>query len=143
MATGILHKKILYVCPAKQVAFQVGASFIKMGHRVHYLLENMGHLSYNKDTNIFIGTPDLIEQYLPRIYTNFDYAVFDEIHNLNNMIQYENIIKLLKCSFLALSATIENIDRLKFIFQRIHSKEHIEYVEYNKRFINIQRWIYD
>ena len=74
MATGVLHDKILYVCPAKPVAFQVGAKFNKMGYRVHYLLENMGHLSYNKDTNIFIGTPDIIEQYLPRIYTDFDYA---------------------------------------------------------------------
>ena len=143
MATGIIHKKILYVCPAKPVAFQVGANFIKMGYRVHYLVENMGHLSYNKDTNIFIGTPDIIEQYLPRIYTDFDYAVFDEIHNLNDMIQYENIIKLLNCSFLALSATIENIDLLRFIFQRIHPEKRIDYVEYNKRFINIQRWVYD
>ncbi len=143
MATGILHKKILYVCPAKPVAFQVGANFNKMGYRIHYLVENMGHLSYNKDTNIFIGTPDIIEQYLPKIYTHFDYAVFDEIHNLNDMIQYENIIKLLNCSFLALSATIENIDRLKFIFQRIHPNKQIEYVEYKKRFINIQRWVYD
>ena len=143
MATGILHHKILYVCPAKPVAFQVGANFSKMGYRVHYLVENMAHLSYDNKTNIFIGTPDIIEQYLPRIYTDFDYAVFDEIHNLNDMIQYENIIKLLKCSFLALSATIENISFLRDIFMKIHSKKHIEYVEYNKRFINIQRWIYD
>ena len=143
MATGIMHHKILYVCPAKPVAFQVGANFIKMGYKVHYLLENMGHLSYNKDTNIFIGTPDIIEQYLPKIYTNFDYAVFDEIHNVNDMIQYENIIKLLKCSFLALSATIENIDYLKSIFQRVHPDKNIKYIEYNKRFINIQRWIYN
>ena len=143
MATGILHHKILYVCPAKPVAFQVGANFIKMGYRVHYLLENMGHLSYDNKTNIFIGTPDIIEQYLPRIYTHFDYAVFDEIHNVNDMIQYENIIKLLKCSFLALSATIENISFLRDIFMKIHSEKHIEYVEYNKRFINIQRWVYD
>ena len=142
MATGIIHKRILYVCPAKPVAFQVGANFNKMGYRVHYLVENMGHLSYNKDTNIFVGTPDVIEQYLPKIYTHFDYAVFDEIHNLNDMIQYENIIKLLNCSFLALSATIENIDYLKDIFQKIHPEKRIEYVEYKKRFINIQRWIY-
>ena len=143
MATGILHKKILYVCPAKPVAFQVGANFIKMGYRVHYLVENMGHLSYDDKTNIFIGTPEIIEQYLPRIYTQFDYAVFDEIHNLTDMIQYENIIKLLNCSFLALSATIENIEYLKNIFQRIHPNKSIEYVEYKKRFINIQRWIYN
>lgn len=143
MSTGIIHKKILYVCPAKPVAFQVAANFIKMGYRVHILVENMGHLSYDKDTNIFIGTPDIIEQYLPRIYTNFDYAVFDEIHNLDLMIQYENIIKLVRCPFLALSATIENITFLRDIFMKIHPTKHIEYIEYNKRFINIQRWIYD
>ena len=143
MATGILHNKVLYVCPAKPVAFQVGANFSKMGYRVHYLVENMGHLSYNKDTNIFIGTPDIIEKYLPRIYTDFDYAVFDEIHNLNDMIEYENIIKLLNCSFLALSATIENITFLRDIFMKLHPEKHIEYVEYNKRFINLQRWVYD
>ena len=143
MATGILHPKILYVLPAKPIAFQVGASFIKMGYRVHYLVENMGHLSYDNQTNIFIGTPSVIEQYLPKIYTEFDYAVFDEIHNLNDMIQYENIIKCIRCPFLALSATIDNIEFLKDIFQRIHPDMNIEYVEYKKRFINIQRWIYN
>jgi len=143
MATGILHPKILYVLPAKPVAFQVGANFIKMGYRVHYLVENMGHLSYDNQTNIFIGTPDVIEQYLPKIYTEFDYAVFDEIHNLNDMIQYENIIKCIRCPFLALSATINNIEFLKDIFQKIHPGMNIEYVEYKKRFINIQRWIYN
>ena len=143
MATGIIHKKILYICPAKPVAFQVGANFTKMGYHVHYLVENMGHLSYSKDTNIFIGTPDVIERYLPRIYTNFDYAVFDEIHNIDSMIEYENIIKLVQCPFLALSATIENITFIRDIFMKIHPTKHIEYVEYNKRFINIQRWVYD
>ena len=143
MATGILHHKILYVCPAKPVAFQVGANFIKMGYRVHYLVENMGHLSYDNQTNIFIGTPDVIEQYLPKIYTDFNYAVFDEIHNLNDMIQYENIIKCIRCPFLALSATIDNIEFLRDIFQKIHPDMNIEYVEYKKRFINIQRWVYN
>tara|TARA_Y100001958_G_C21238847_1_gene565999 strand:- start:1389 stop:3494 length:2106 start_codon:yes stop_codon:yes gene_type:complete len=143
MSTGIFHKKILYVCPAKPVAFQVGANFVKMGYKVHYLVENMGHLSYDSNCNIFVGTPNIIEKYLPKIYTNFDYAVFDEIHNLENNIYYENIIKLVDCSFLALSATIENIDFLKDIFHKIHSNKKIEYVEYNKRFINIQRWIYN
>ena len=28
MASGILHKKILYICPAKPVAFQVGQAAI-------------------------------------------------------------------------------------------------------------------
>ena len=145
MATGILHQKILYICPAKPVAYQVGAHFGKMGYRVHYLVENMGHQSYDSKTNIFVGTPDIIEKYLPKIYTRFDYAVYDEIHNIDDPktgLAYENIVKLMPCNFLALSATIENIDFLKSIFQKIHPETAIEYVEYNQRFINQQRWVY-
>lgn len=143
MATGLIHNKILYVCPAKPVVYQVGANFIKMGYKVHYLVENMGHLSFDQRTNIFIGTPDIIEKYLPRIYTDFDYAVFDEIHNIDNNISYENIIKIINCNFLALSATIENINFLKDLFHKIHPNKEINYVEYKKRFINQQRWIYN
>jgi hypothetical protein len=105
----------------------------------------MGHLSYDARTNIFIGTPDIIEKYLPKIYVKFDYAVFDEIHNVSDLHTgtcYENIIKFLPCNFLALSATIENIDYLRSIFARIHCHKEIEYVEYKKRFINQQHWSY-
>ena len=44
MSAGIFHKKILYVCPAKPVVYQVGAHFIHMGYKVHFLVDN---LSYN------------------------------------------------------------------------------------------------
>lgn len=142
MSTGIIHKKILYICPAKPVVYQVGANFTKMGYKVHYSVENMAHLPYDNRTNIFIGTPETIEKYLPRIYTSFDYAVFDEIHNINDRISYENIIKIIQCNFIALSATLENIDYLQDIFTRIHPLKEIKYVEYKKRFINQQRWIY-
>ena len=145
MAAGLIHSRILYVCPAKPVAYQVGANFVKMGYKVHYLVKNMGHLSYDARTNIFIGTPDIIEKYLPKIYVKFDYAVFDEIHNVSDLDTgtcYENIIKFLPCNFLALSATIENIDYLRSIFSRIHCHKEIEYVEYKKRFINQQHWAY-
>ena len=145
MAAGLIHSRILYVCPAKPVAYQVGANFVKMGFKVHYLVKNMGHLSYDARTNIFIGTPDIIEQYIPKIYVKFDYAVFDEIHNVSDPQTgtcYENIIKFLPCNFLALSATIENIDYLRSIFARIHCHREIEYVEYKKRFINQQHWAY-
>lgn len=140
MATGILHNNILYVCPAKPVAYQVGASFIKMGYRVHFLIEGHAHKTYNEKTNIFIGVPETIEKYIYKIGTHFNYAVFDEIHNLNDY--YENIIKLLNCNFLALSATIKNKEYLQDKFKEYYPKHHIKYVEYNTRFINQQRWIY-
>ena len=100
MSTGIIHKKIIYICPAKPVAYQVGANFINMGYKVHFLLDNLSHYSYTAQTNIFIGTPLEVEDYLNKIGTHFDYAVFDEIHNLNKEDDghiYENIIKMLGC----------------------------------------------
>lgn len=145
MACGILHKKILYVCPAKPVAYQVGSHFTNMGYKVHFLLDNISHFSYSPQTNIFIGTPREIENNLMKIGTHFNYVVFDEIHNVNQDEDgdiYENIIKLIDCNFLALSATINNVDFLAKKLVDIKPKHKIKYVEYNKRFINHQRWVW-
>ena len=93
--------------------------------KVHFLLDNISQYSYDKDTNIFIGTPYEIENEFYRLRNNFDYVVFDEIHNLNKEDDgdiYENLIKLIDCNFLALSATIKNIDFLKEIFQKNFKK---------------------
>jgi hypothetical protein len=145
MAAGILHKKIVYICPANPVVYQVGAHFIYMGYKVHFLVDNFAHNSYDSKTNIFIGTPQGVEDHIGKIGTHFEYAVFDEIHNVNDDKQgdiYENIIKLLDCNFLALSATIKNIEYLQEIFRRIHPLKQIDYVEFTKRFINQQRWVW-
>ena len=145
MSTGILHKKIIYVCPAKPVAYQVGSHFILMGYKVHYLLDDLCFQSFDTKTNIFVGTPKCIEDNIHKIGNDFDYAVFDEIHNLDKEDDgnvYENLIKLLNCNFLALSATIGNIEYLKGIFEKINPTKKINYIEYNKRFINHQRFIY-
>uniref|UniRef100_A0A6C0FAQ4 Helicase ATP-binding domain-containing protein n=1 Tax=viral metagenome TaxID=1070528 RepID=A0A6C0FAQ4_9ZZZZ len=145
MSTGVLHQKVLYVCPAKPVAYQVGSAFVKMGYRVHYLVNNHCENSYDKQTNIFVGVPETIEECLPKIGLKYDYAVFDEIHTLddpNTGLSYENLIKLLDCPCLALSATIGNIEFLRDMFQKYHSHP-IHYVEYTTRFINQQRWVYD
>tara|TARA_Y100000817_G_scaffold295601_1_gene270489 strand:- start:4927 stop:7686 length:2760 start_codon:yes stop_codon:yes gene_type:complete len=146
MSAGIFHKKVLYVCPAKPVAYQVGAHFTHMGYKVHFLVDNQCNYSYDSKTNIFIGTPNEIEDMILSIGVDFDYAVFDEIHNLNKKDDgdtYENIIKLINCNFLALSATVKNIDFLRDKFQKINPDKEIKYVEYNERFINQQRWLWN
>ena len=83
MSAGIFHKKVLYVCPANPVAYQVGAHFTHMGYKVHFLVDNQCNYSYDSKTNIYIGTPQEIEDNIFMIGNNFDYVVFDEIHNLN------------------------------------------------------------
>ena len=139
------HTKILYVCPIEPVAFQVGSHFTKMGYKIKYLLPNFEYDSYDNTTQIFIGIPSIVEKMIYKIGNTFDFAVFDEIHNLNKKDDghyYENIIKYINCNFLALSATIKNIDRLKDIFTKIHPEKKINLVEYDKRFINQQRWVW-
>ena len=145
MAAGILHKRVIYVCPAKPVAYQVGSHFINMGYKVHFLLDNISHYSYSSQTNIFIGTPTEIENCLLKTGTTFNYAVFDEIHNVNKEEDgdiYENLLKVLNCNFLALSATIQNIDFLVTKLKDINPRLKINYIEYNQRFINHQRWVW-
>ena len=144
LGAGVLHKKILYVCPAKPIAYQVGAHFTLMGYKVHYLLDNVCYQGYDDKTTIFVGVPTTVEDNLYKLGVSFDYAVFDEIHNLNKEDDghiYENIIKMIRCPFVALSATIGNIEFLRQIFKGIHDRE-IHYVEYTKRFINQQKMIY-
>ena len=170
LSAGIIHSKILYVCPAKPIAYQVGAHFSMMGYKVHYLLDNLSHQSYDSNTNIFVGVPKDIEDNLYKIGTDFDYAVYDEIHNLNKEDDghiYENIIKLVNCPFLALSATIGNIEYLLEVFTKVNNDDlsnlreekrrdaclksdtpysintKIHYVEYTKRFINQQKMVYE
>ena len=145
-SAGVIHKRILYVTPAIPIAYQVGANFSNMGYKVCYLVHSGEILSYDERTNIFVGTPDVIEDYLYSLNLQFDYAVFDEIHNLNKQDdghKYENLIKLINCNFLALSATVSNIDKLKEFFLRIHPHFNIHEIEYKKRFINSQKWIWD
>lgn len=145
MAAGILHKRILYICPAKPVAYQVGSNFISMGYKVHFILDNISHFSYSPQTNIFIGTPEEIENCLLKTGTTFNYAVFDEIHNVNKTEDgdiYENLLKLINCNFIALSATIRNIDFFVNKLKDMNPKLKINYVEYTKRFINHQRWLW-
>ena len=48
MSSGIFHKKILYVCPAKPVVYQVGSHFIHMGYKVHFLVDNHSNNSYEQ-----------------------------------------------------------------------------------------------
>ena len=144
MSTGILHKKVLYVCPAKPVAYQVGANYIKMGYKVHFLVDNYDNIGYDNSTNIFVGIPENIEDNLPKLLSscNFDYVVYDEIHTSGNIKEYENIVKMVQAPFLALSATVRNIDKLRELLE-IYSVNSLEYVEYDKRFINQQKWLFN
>ena len=49
---------------------------------------------------------------------------------------------MIDCNFLALSATINNVDYLAKKLVEMKPKHKIKYIEYTKRFINHQRWVW-
>jgi len=98
----------------------------------------------NSSTAI-VGTADCILDYLPLINCNFSWIIFDEIHMIgkNEGFAMESIIKVLnQTPFLALSATIGNIDEFSNWFKSIN-KNKIDVIICNKRFFNLQKYYYD
>ena len=83
---------------------------------------------------------------LPRTVTNlrFPGSISSTLATTYLDITFQVILKLYNnVPFLGLSATIGNIDFLQEVFHKIHPTKEIAYVEYNKRFINQQRWIWN
>lgn len=96
-------------------------------------------------SRVVVGTPDCIVDYLPLIKTNFDWIIFDEIHMIGEKegSSMELIIKVLnKIPFLALSATIGNIDEIVDWFTRINPARQVKKIVCDKRFFNLQRFYY-
>ena len=96
------------------------------------------------NSNSLVGTADSILDFLPFIKIKFDWIVFDEIHMIGKEegSSMEHIAKIYKDTpFLALSATIGNIEELQRWFQSLSSKE-VRIVKCDKRFFNLQRYIY-
>ena len=94
--------------------------------------------------NSLVGTADAILDFLPFINIKFDWIVFDEIHMIGKPegSSMEHIARLYpNVPFLALSATIGNVDELKTWFSSINTTP-INIVKCEKRFFNLQRYIY-
>jgi len=151
IGVSLFKNRVLYIVPTKPVAYQVASQFYKMNIKYVLLTDDnidssIGTSSAFCNVKIFIATPEYAEKYLPVIGVKFDYAVFDEIHNLrkeDDGHMYENIIKMIRCDFLALSASIGNIEYIRDKWMEFNPGKRIELVKYSKRFINLQRHIWN
>ena len=96
-------------------------------------------------SNALVGTADSILDFLPFINIDFDWIVFDEIHMIGKPegSSMEHIARLYShVPFLALSATIANIEELRDWFQSLDDKP-VGIVSCDKRFFNLQRFVWD
>ena len=147
---------VIVVVPTDPLAWQM-ASYIGNILNANIPLVTATRKSFDdKDNTIFevvekfnncralVGTADELLTILPFIRKP-DYMIFDEIHEISSSqgSSMEHIIKVTKeIPFLALSATISNIDRLHSWFSSINTSE-IYKIVVNQRFFNLQNGYYD
>ena len=98
-----------------------------------------GEAVYGSNPEIVVGTPK-VEDLLP-VGKDFDYIVYDEIHNLNDPEigqYYERLLEVFSdIPTLGLSATIGDPDSLVNWMSQFHNRE-INLITYTARFLKLK-----
>jgi len=93
-----------------------------------------------------VGTPDAILNFLPLMNTDFNWIIMDEIHMIGKMegSPMEPIAKVFNnTNFLALSATIGNMNEVNMWFKKLNPNRQVENIICDKRFFNLQKYYYN
>jgi hypothetical protein len=144
---GDLDSSVLFVVPSEPLVWQVAAVFagIVEGEQVAICTNFLSYRPPGRST-IVVGTPDALESALSKVrglvgselnargvdYAqlaggfNFRYAVYDEVHSLDGKegAALERLMRLVRCPFLALSATIGNGPALEAFLTTVRESHH-------------------
>jgi hypothetical protein len=136
-------KKVLFVVPSSVLANQVAGSFANSGIKTA-LLTNEEEYNVSADCKVFVSTPCKAEEVVLTMDIKLDYAVFDEIQQINEEEGegIERLIKTVNCPFLILSATIHDPENFRTYLSSVTDKD-VKLVKYNKRFIVQQKHLWN
>ncbi|ETV65291.1 hypothetical protein H257_17944 [Aphanomyces astaci] len=139
---SVIGGKVLFLAPTEPLVWQVAALFQAMVKGTVALVTK-GTVFLPEGFRICVGTPAAVESALLDIGYDFQYCVFDEVHDLNGVEgdALERIVKSMSCPFLALSATIGNATKVVEWWREFHPNP-IHLLEYRGRFINLQRLVF-
>jgi len=137
--------KVLFVVPSEPLAWQVAAMLRALKVEVSIVVPTLNYVPPKFD--VVVGTPHSLESTLTKqIGFDFEFAVFDEVHSLNNSDgpALQRLIRAIPttCKVLALSATIGNAKDLLKWWETIVGEGEIELVVHKSRFINLQRYVW-
>lgn len=163
---------VVYVAPTKALVNQVEATVyarfknakLKDGKAVVGVYTR-DYKSNTLNSRILITVPQCLDILLlsPRRYTwfkNLKYAIFDEVHKLSGNeegLVWERCLLLIRCPFLALSATISDVpefhswlvsnEKFKGEQDRLYRRERSSYevvlVEHKERHSDLVKYVYD
>ncbi|RHY28877.1 hypothetical protein DYB32_005633 [Aphanomyces invadans] len=145
---SVIGGKVLFIAPTEPLVWQVAALFQAMVKGTVALVTK-GTVFLPEGFRICVGTPAAVESalldigYVSTVGYDFQYCVFDEVHDLNGAEgdALERIVKSMSCPFLALSATIGNATKVAEWWREFHPNP-IHLLEYRGRFINLQRLVF-
>jgi superfamily II RNA helicase len=141
--------KSLFIVPTDALAWQLSAYIGNIvGTNIPILTQTYQTCPTRDDmidilnnSQSIVGTADTIIDFLPFIKNDFKWVIYDEIHMIgkDEGKTMEYIAKVLNVPFMALSATIGNIDILVNWFSRIHNRT-IDKIVCDKKFFNMQKY---
>jgi hypothetical protein len=137
------NKKVLFVVPSNVLAIQVAGSFANSGIKTALIIneEEYGQLDESK---VIVATPNKAEEILLMSNLQLDYVVFDEIQEINGSegASIERLIRIIKCPFVILSATIHEPEKfVEYLIATVHKQ--VNLVTYKKRFIVQQKHLWE
>eukprot|EP00924_Labyrinthula_sp_SR-Ha-C_P004531 snap_masked-scaffold_1-processed-gene-3.33-mRNA-1 protein AED:0.00 eAED:0.05 QI:0/-1/0/1/-1/1/1/0/1148 len=141
------NKRALFCVPTEPLAWQVAAMLRALKLDVAIVVPSLTFVP--NQFSVVVGTPNSLESALTKqIGFDFDYAIYDEVHSLNNKkigAALQRLIKAISnrnCQILALSATIGNYNEVLEWWESLVGKGRIELVNHRARFINLQRHVW-
>jgi hypothetical protein len=145
--------KTMFIVPTDALAWQMSAYIGNILKTNVPILTQTYQTCPSRDTMIeiinnslaLVGTADTIVDFLPYINNDFKWIIYDEVHMIGKEEgkSMEYIMKVVEnVPFLALSATIGNVDSLVKWLSEITCTD-ISTIVCNKRFFNLQRYNYN
>eukprot|EP01103_Thecamoeba_quadrilineata_P019910 TRINITY_DN8291_c0_g1_i1.p1 TRINITY_DN8291_c0_g1~~TRINITY_DN8291_c0_g1_i1.p1 ORF type:complete len:1023 (+),score=230.14 TRINITY_DN8291_c0_g1_i1:303-3071(+) len=80
--------------------------------------------------------------------SRIQYVIFDEFHSIGSSDEgavWERLFQYIRCPFLALSATVSNIEQLKQWMENLggaQTKRTVQLVTYTERYSDLKKWVY-
>lgn len=156
---------VLFISPTRALALQVEAEVIARFSGKTYPTSSktslVGHLFEDREEKwnqcqILITVPSCLEQVLCSTSSVMNewtrkvrYAILDEIHCIGEEKtgrQWENLIQLLPCPFMALSATVGNeFDFREWLenAQSVQPNRPVHFIKHDERYADLQTLYYD
>lgn len=143
--------RVMIVEPTPALVFEVAAIVRHLiGNHVCVIAGNSMIQFSDDEPRVWIGTAPELEVYLVKndILMTMDYAIFDEIHCLNDPSMGASIERLLyaiPCPFIALSATIDlnsAQEVVSYWSRRMGVHRPIELFVHTERYLNLGRWVF-